>query len=71
MSASELLKTVRKELGLSQAELANVIFVTVTTISRWENGKSLPTRIARETLADYCEKNDIEKDLISAIRKIR
>jgi len=71
MTASELIKTVRKQLGVSQDELSHAIFVTSTTVSRWENGKATPTRIARQMLADYCEKNGIDKELVDAIRNDR
>ena len=71
MMVSDLLKTLRKELNISQDELARTIFVTTTTVSRWENGKSTPNRIAREMLADYCDKQGIKKELIEMVRKIR
>ena len=71
ITTSELIKTVRNELGLSQDELAHAIYVTVTTVSRWENGKSIPSRIALNMLADYCEKQGIDKELIQSVRNAR
>ena len=39
---AETLKKLRTEKGLSQRELAEQIFVTRTTVNRWENGSRLP-----------------------------
>lgn len=39
----EKIKTKRKELDLSQEDLANKIFVTRQAISKWENDKATPT----------------------------
>ena len=38
----EFLKSLRKEKGLTQEALADRIFVTSKTISRWETGRQLP-----------------------------
>ena len=39
---AETLKRLRTEKGLSQRELAEQIFVTRTTVNRWENGSRMP-----------------------------
>ncbi len=39
---AETLKKLRIEKGLSQRELADLVFVTRSTIARWENGSRLP-----------------------------
>ncbi|CAK1239880.1 DNA-binding transcriptional regulator [Fructobacillus cardui] len=39
MEFGEHLKQVRKQKGMSQQTLANLLFVTRKTISHWENGK--------------------------------
>lgn len=39
----ENIKLYRKKLGLTQTELADKLYVTSQTISKWENGLSLPT----------------------------
>lgn len=33
----------RKQLGLTQSELANTLYVTHQAVSKWENGKSIPS----------------------------
>lgn len=39
---ADTLKNLRSERGLSQRELANRIYVTRSTVARWENGSRLP-----------------------------
>ena len=42
MEIGNQIKKYRNELGLSQEELADIIFVTRQTISNWENEKNYP-----------------------------
>ncbi len=46
---ADALKKLRTKKGLTQTQLANLMFVNKTTISKWENGSRLPdaTMIAR------------------------
>ncbi len=48
----ELIARKRKELGLSQAELAEQIHVTDKAISRWETGRGMPAVESLEPLAE-------------------
>lgn len=54
---SDILRKLRTESGLTQAQLASLMFVNKATISKWENGSRLPdaamvTRLARVLRAD-------------------
>ncbi|MCR4955433.1 MAG: helix-turn-helix domain-containing protein [Lachnospiraceae bacterium] len=42
MQFAKILKQYRTEKGLSQRELADKLFVTRSTVARWENGSRLP-----------------------------
>ena len=42
MELGQQLKAHRKELGISQDELAEKFFVTRQAVSRWENGETVP-----------------------------
>ena len=68
MNTSELIKTIRLQLGLSQEAFADAIHVAFATVNRWENNKSTPNGIARAFIADYCEKRGVDKELIAAIK---
>lgn len=47
------IKTLRKQLGLTQEEFAHQIGVTFATVNRWENGKSEPSRLAIKMLMTF------------------
>lgn len=43
MDIGSVIKKYRKEIGLTQEEMANRLGVTTPAVNKWENGKSLPT----------------------------
>ena len=51
-----LLKEVRKQLALSQEDLARKLGVSFATVNRWENGKSKPSKLARAQFDNFCAK---------------
>jgi len=50
------LKEVRRQLGVSQAELAHALGVSFATVNRWENGKTAPSKLAQVSFDNYCAK---------------
>lgn len=50
MELSEIIKTIRSELNLSQEGLARELHVGFSSVNRWENNKSKPNQIARYAL---------------------
>ena len=60
MNFAETVKFVRKQLGLSQKDLAKTLNVSFSTINRWENGHVEPSNLAIKTFVDYCENNFID-----------
>lgn len=51
---SDQVKTIRKQLALSQEDLAHALGVSFATVNRWENGKTAPSRLARASFASFC-----------------
>jgi DNA-binding transcriptional regulator YiaG len=51
-----LIKEVRRQLGLSQEDLARELGVSYATVNRWENGLSKPSKLARAQLDAFCER---------------
>jgi len=51
-----LMKEVRKQLGLSQEDLARKLGVSLATVNRWENGLSKPSKLAKAQVDAFCEK---------------
>lgn len=50
------IKELRRQLALSQEDLARELGVSYATVNRWENGQSRPSKLARAQLDLFCEK---------------
>jgi DNA-binding transcriptional regulator YiaG len=48
------IKSIRQQLGLSQDELAHALGVSFVTVNRWENGKTMPSKLAQISFENYC-----------------
>ena len=59
----ELVREVRRQLGISQEELAHELGVSFATINRWENGKTTPFKLARGQFDTFCKKMVAAKKL--------
>lgn len=57
MDFSEQVKSVRKQLNLSQEDLARAIGVSFATINRWESGNYKPSKLAKKAFEQFCEEN--------------
>lgn len=53
-------KDLRDKLIMTQAEFANMLGVSFTSINRWENGFNRPTTVARKQIVQLCKENNIE-----------
>jgi DNA-binding transcriptional regulator YiaG len=51
----ELVKDVRKQLGISQEDLAHALGVSFATVNRWENAKTSPSKLARTQFDLFCD----------------
>lgn len=51
----EQIKELRIKLGLTQEEFAHRLGVTLCTVNRWENNKSIPSRLAIRQLEKIME----------------
>lgn len=43
---SKEIKNLRKQLGITQQEMADALGVSFATVNRWENGKTIPSSLA-------------------------
>ncbi|HOQ14775.1 MAG TPA: helix-turn-helix transcriptional regulator, partial [Bacillota bacterium] len=43
METKDVLQKLRESKGMTQAELAEKLFVTRQAVSRWENGETIPS----------------------------
>ena len=51
-----LVKEIRKQLDLSQEDLARELGVSFATVNRWENGQVKPSKLAKAQLNAFCAK---------------
>ena len=59
---SKLLKLIRKELIISQTDLANLLGVSFASVNRWENKKTEPTLSAKRAIKTLCNKYNIHME---------
>jgi DNA-binding transcriptional regulator YiaG len=52
----ELIREVRRQLGLSQEDLARGLGVSFASVNRWENGQAKPSKLAQAQLDAFCAK---------------
>ncbi len=63
---AHILKSLREEHGLSQAQLAKETGLSQGAITFWETGKRVPNAIAVITLANYI---DVSPDYLLGVSK--
>lgn len=54
------IKSIRQQLGLSQEELAQKLGVSFTSVNRWENGQTKPSKLARRQIEALCKEFDYQ-----------
>ena len=66
----DLIKAIRFAANMNQEQFASILGTTPLSINRWENGKTLPNRMAQTQLYNFCKERNISVyDLI--IEKIK
>ena len=55
------IKAIRLELGFSQEDLARRLGLALSTVSKWEQGVTSPSRLAREKLEKFLMKEVVKK----------
>ena len=45
------IRNMRSSLSMTQEEFAHALGITVSTVNRWENGHSQPSKLAQATLS--------------------
>lgn len=64
MEISKMIKEARIKKGMTQQELANSVYVTRQTISKWELGKSVPDEASLSLLCQCLEIDNKEKTIL-------
>ena len=66
MSLSEAIKNTRQMALLSQEDFAKELHVSVGSINRWENGKTIPNITAMKSLKAFCEAQNLPYETIQS-----
>jgi DNA-binding transcriptional regulator YiaG len=67
MTVDKILKSIRKELNISQETLARDLNVSFATLNRWENNRAKPSRLAMIQLKNYCAEKGVSVEIIDAL----
>ena len=68
MKLSEALKNIRNILSISQEQFARDLNVSYTTLNRWENNRTSPSRLAKMRIAEYCAARDLPEDIVNVFK---
>jgi putative transcriptional regulator len=55
------IKAIRLKLGFTQEDLARRLGLSLSTVSKWEQGLFSPSRLAREKIEELLKKGGIKK----------
>lgn len=55
----ELIKAIRSAANMNQEQFASALSTTPLSINRWENGKTMPNRMAQTQLYNFCKEREI------------
>ncbi len=67
MEISQIIKEARTKKGMTQQDLADCVYVTRQTISKWELGKSVPDEASLSLLYKSLDIDDNEKKVIKKL----
>jgi len=71
MEIDEIIKFMRKELGLSQEILARELNVSFATLNRWEKRHTTPSRLAMSKIKEYAMNNTESDEVKNALSRYR
>ena len=60
--AGRIIRDWRRKIGLTQEGLAQALSVTFSTVSRWENGHVLPSKLAWRALQQLADERNCPLD---------
>ncbi|HEY0828132.1 MAG TPA: helix-turn-helix transcriptional regulator [Bacilli bacterium] len=70
MTIDKIVKSIRALLRITQEELAHHLNISFSTINRWENGHTVPSKLAKMKLIEYCIQKEVENEVIIELQKL-
>lgn len=65
-----LIKAIRMELNITQEQLAHELNISFSTINRWENGHTSPSKLAKMRLLEFCSRKNVDANITSELEKL-
>ena len=65
MNTGQLIRALRVKLDMTQEEFAHSLGITVSTVNRWENSHSEPSKLARASIVGLAEKRGVTIDPVT------
>lgn len=59
LQANHAIRAMRTRLSMTQEEFAQALGITVSTVNRWENGHSEPSKLARATISRLAQRHTV------------
>lgn len=59
------IRQLRQKLGMTQEEFAHALGITVSTVNRWENSHSAPSKLARSAILQFAATRGVSPDELS------
>lgn len=66
----DIVKNIRINLGITQEQLARDLNISFSTINRWENGRTIPSKLARMRLIEYCLQRNVDNAIIAKLKDL-
>lgn len=63
LSQGGVIRYLRRQLGMTQEDLAHALGITVGTVSRWEKGRFRPSRLARALILEFAREHNVPLNL--------
>lgn len=70
MTFAEAIRSMRKELKLTQEALARELNVSFATVNKWENSKTKPLRVARDRIVELGKARGVPTEVINALERM-
>ena len=68
MKLNDNIKLIRLHLGITQEQLAHDLGISFSTINRWENGRTVPSKLAKLRFLEYCSQNNIDDSILKHLK---
>lgn len=70
MAFEDIIKAIRIDLNITQEQLARELNISFSTINRWENRHTSPSKLAKMRLLDFCSRKNVDAAIISELGKL-